>query len=214
MKKLLVILALFYLLPAMSQQNEAIPEPEFIGEVYIANIERAQYRLLPKERASRRVVNVFNSVTTRLILEERQSPFEVGDNMDYVVIIKAEDNTRDPRSLFQIFKFGINFSDERFVELGSGTVGGNFNQSETNTKSFIPFTAKKFGDSSYVLSFDISPGEYGIISDSYDDTFQIISTFSVFDYKEREQQRLLIEQKELQAQIRRDKKAAKRSNNK
>ena len=223
MKKLLYI-ALFLFSPLFGHSQE-IPEPEFIGEVYIVDTTLKQYRPLPKERAQKRTVNAFNSITNRLILSEKKAPTEYPSGRTYALIIKAENNLYDPRSLFQVFKFNINFSDERYVELGSGTVGGYINQMNSNTKAFLPFVGKKYGESSYILYIDVRPGEYGVISDMHDDQYQIISTFSIYDYEARLEEQKAIEQKaieqamKIEEQMRKQKereakKEAKRNNNK
>lgn len=205
MKKIALMFATMLCAGVAYAQN--VPEPEFIGEVIIADMDKAQYRTLPKERASKRTVNAFNSITTRLILNPVQSPLELSDRDNYSIIIKAENNDYDPRSLFQVFKFALNMSNERYVELGSGIIGGYVSNTETNTKAYVPFTAKKYGESSYILTFPITPGEYGIITDTHDDSYQIISTFSIYkqsdidEMKRREAEKALEEMQKLEAAL-------------
>ena len=196
MKKSLLLLAT--ILGILSVSAQGIPEPEFIGEVLIVDLDKGQYRLLPKERASKRNMRVFNTTTTRLILSSKESDLKLGDNNNYSVIIKAANNEHDPRSLFQVIKLGVNNSNERYVEIGSSSATTYVASSEANTQAFVSFSAKKYGESSYILTFPITPGEYGIITDTHDDAYQIISTFSIFNYQSWMAERKEAERKALE----------------
>lgn len=91
----------------------------------------------------------------------------------------------------------------------------------SNTKGFLPFVGKKYGESSYILYIDVDPGEYGVITDMHDDQYQIISTFSIYDSEARLEEQKAMEQKALkqamkiEAQMRKQKeREAKRNKNK
>lgn len=75
-------------------------------------------------------------------------------------IIRAKDNDMDPTGCVGIYRFVVNKKKNRerkMAEMGllSGT---SFNTGATD----VVFTAKKYGESSYIIEAAIEPGEYAI----------------------------------------------------
>jgi hypothetical protein len=162
-----------------------VPEPEFIGEAIIVDVDTKQYKRLPKERGIVRVVNFMGERTSRIVLSDA-SPFVISDKTNCAVIIKAENNSYDPMSVIQVFRFETNMSNQRVTELSRASSGGYFAQGESNRKQYVEFHAVKYGESSYLIKFPIFAGHYGIITGGVDESNLIIATFDVFDTAEKD----------------------------
>lgn len=160
-----------------------IPEPEFIGEVIIYN-SLGQWRRLPKERgfmktsasASAYLFGV-GRATSRLVLSGEYSEMQIPNNDTYGFIIKAENNDYDPSSIIKLVKFECT-NTERRTDLASAHTWGEL---QSNLSTYVPFRAKKYGESSYHIVATMEVGEYGFIVDSKDDVNKIVATFSVYD---------------------------------
>lgn len=176
---------------------QTIPEPEFIGEAYLVNLDNPMYRKLPKERGIVRATNFMGNFTKRIILSEG-SPLQISDRINIGVIIKMDNNSYDPVSVFQVFKLPINGYRQRVIELSRISTGSYLAVGEGNVKSYVDFTAEKYGESSYLLRFPISEGHYGIITGDIDEEKLLITTFDVYDAakKEREERARMLEQAE------------------
>lgn len=176
---------------------QTIPEPEFIGEAYLVNLDNPMYRKLPKERGIVRATNFMGNFTKRIILSEG-SPLQISDRINIGVIIRVADNTYDPTSMFQVFKLPVNGYNQRVIELSRVSAGSYLAVGEGNVKSYVDFTAEKYGESSYLLRFPISEGHYGIITGDIDEEKLLITTFDVYDAakKEREERARMLEQAE------------------
>ena len=68
------------------------------------------------------------------------------------------DNASDPTSFIQVVKFEEK-KKERKTELANVNWLGNVSEGNMN---FIPFTGKRYGNSSYILTFEAPEGEYGV----------------------------------------------------
>lgn len=210
MKKILLLIAAIAAFnPSYSQ---AIPEPEFIGEAVLVDLETKQFRKLPKERAVKRDANFMGYQTVRLVMKDEISPLEISDKTDCAIIIKAENNSYDPMALFQIFKFEENMDGKRVCELASASAGNYYAEGNANNKMYVDFDAKKYGETSYLLSFPISAGQYGVMTGALNDDALIIATFGVFDSAKREAAEYEAARKLQIKQEKEQKKAARRNN--
>ena len=197
-KIVLLLLCAFTWLVGFTQ---TIPEPEFIGEAYLVNLDNPMYRKLPKERGIVRATNFMGNFTKRIILSEG-SPLQISDRINVGVIIRVVDNAYDPTSMFQVFKLPKNGYNQRVIELSRANVGSYLAMGEDNVKNYVKFTAEKYGESSYLLRFPISEGHYGIITGDIDEDKLLITTFDVYDTakKEREEYNRKLEQAERERQ--------------
>lgn len=181
-------------------QDIDVPEPEFVGEVYVFNRENPkQYAQLMKERAVTRTsasvstyLTGIGRATSKLVLKSAMSDLTIPNTLKYAFIVKAENNNYDPASLIQLIKFDV-FPNERRSELSSVATWGTIKQ---NNKNYVPFSAKKYGESSYLIVADLGVGEYGFILSARDDINSVIATVSVFDQAGLDAQRA----EELEAQ--------------
>lgn len=187
MRKILIVACV--LLASSFHAFGQVPEPEFIGEVIVARSDtQLQYRTLPKERAQIRtaasasmyLIGVGN-VKSKLTVEGLASPIQLSDKYEYNFIVKAENNNYDPVSIIRIFKFqqeeGV--SPKRTSVLVKNSTFGSL---DTNTREYISFSAKRYGESSYILSVRLTEGEYGITVDDIDDANSVVATFGVYDH--------------------------------
>ena len=217
MKKILIAMAIMTICAtAQAQSLPAIPEPEFIGEAVIVDLTTGQSRKIPKERGMIRNANFMGYITKKIVMKSKISPLEISDNINCAVIIKAENNLYDPISLFQLFRFEQNIDNQRVAELGSVNSSTYYAEGNSNTKKYVDFIAKKYGESSYILTFPISAGNYGIITGSLDEESIIVATFDVFDSAaraEQEAKRLAEEQAKMERKKKQEERRLKRSSN-
>lgn len=191
MKKIFLIISIIIYSTAQAQDIPVIPEPEFIGEAIVARVNVGDSRVLPKERASRKTaagasVYLFGvgSAKSKLTLPEKHSPLQLSDADDYVFIIRAENNNYDPVSIIRFIKLkqeGDQYSPRRTSELASASTLGAI---EADNQEYVPFSAKKYGESSYVLKAELTPGEYGIMVNAGDSDNMVVATFGIFSQEE------------------------------
>lgn len=99
-------------------------------------------------------------IKSRLTLEGIKSVNEIKAKPNARIIIKSKDNTTDPNSFINIFKFEIYKKERRYQLAEAGTLSAT----KTNNLSSVDFKAKKYGESSYLIQLEnLTPGEYGII---------------------------------------------------
>ena len=94
--------------------------------------------------------------------------------------MKGANNNTDPNSFINIFKFQVKGNERRYQVAEAGT----FSPTEKNNLAAIEYQAKKYGESSYLLTLtNLEPGEYGIyIGDPYTENTKNnmkITTFTV-----------------------------------
>lgn len=193
MKKLLIMFAVIGMICSHSEAIAQIPEPEFIGEVFVVRSDN-QYRTLPKERATMRTAASagmylvgIGSVTTKMALEGNSSPLQLSNKNKYHFIVRAKSNDKDPLSIIRFFRMNIEsgFKQRRTVEIAKNAMIGAY---ERNNRDYVDFQAKKYGEYSYLITATLTPGEYGITVDAMDDANMVIATFGVYDQIAEEEQ--------------------------
>lgn len=96
----------------------------------------------------------------------------------FELVVRAKDNKADPMSIVRVFRMKATKKNRSAViaAVGSFTVS-------SNTMEYLPFSATKYGESSYRLTFDTRPtGEYGVIisnPNNVDEKLVIVSTFAI-----------------------------------
>lgn len=163
MKKVFLLVATLFL-GLISMQAQSF-EPDFVGEVNLVKGNTAT--LLDKEfvqvksgaNAGMLLVGV-GAYRTKISIKGGYAKARalVSDSIRFVA--RAVDNMSDPLSIIQIFKFSASPS-KRTAELSSVNT---FGQVTGNKLKLVKYTAKKYGQSSYLISLDEkAAGEYGII---------------------------------------------------
>lgn len=167
-------------------QKVNVPEPEFSDQTYLLT-SNTEYVKLPRESGvvkTKAGASVFltgiGKIKTRITLPGTSSSVSAKHGEDVRLIIKAANNSTDPNSFINIFKFEIKGKERRAQLAEAGTFSGT----KDNSLGQIDFQAKKYGESSYLILMEgLEPGEYGISLGDPDKLNQKnglkITTFSV-----------------------------------
>lgn len=209
MKRFILICAALATFLQAEAQN--IAEPQFIGEAIITNLNNGWYKKLPKERGILRVAAYLGSKTKRIVMQNDKSPMELADTISCALIVRAENNQYDPISVVQVFKFERNVDGHRVTELGRSSSSDFYSQGESNNKIYIEFEAEKYGESSYLLKFPVTAGQYGVITGNIDENNLIIATFDIYDSEKRKEDEYWRLVRLAEKQAREDKKAERKA---
>jgi hypothetical protein len=97
------------------------------------------------------------------------------------LVVRAVDNNSDPMAIVTIYQFKAK-DKSRSVYLARDN-SGTFLKSETNSKASLPFSGKKYGQSSYLITLnDLPAGEYGIVvsnPNNRDEKRVVVSCFGI-----------------------------------
>ena len=100
------------------------------------------------------------------------------DGLEALKAIRAKDNKADPMSIVRVFRMKSTKKNRSAVISAVGSFSVN-----SNTMDYLRFSAEKYGESSYRLTFDERPaGEYGIIvsnPNNVDEKMVIVSAFAI-----------------------------------
>lgn len=144
-----------------SSQNLSIGEPDFSGQGYVIN---GNQNFTPLEKNLSPIQNLigFGGTSHLTISVEGCCSNAVSDNINNstTLLIKWDDNKTDPTEIFSVVKFKSK-RKERNLELRKSKYGFALMKDVENG---INFLAKKYGESSYLLTIKIdNPGEYGVL---------------------------------------------------
>lgn len=167
MKKMMtaLVLSLFVTMSATAQVTVA--EPEFSEETLLLTsdsegikLKRESGYVKTKAGASLYLTGI-GKVKSRLTIDGVKSVNDVKAQRTTRLIVKAKDNSTDPNSFINIFKFDIYKNKERRYQLAEA---GTLSATKTSNLASVEYMAKKYGESSYLIQLeDLEPGEYGII---------------------------------------------------
>ena len=187
MRKLLSVL--FVAMAAIhvnAQSDITVAEPEFSGQVVYVKSD-TEGVLLQKENAKVKTkagasVYMFGigSVKSRIHIEGKQSRIRIPQAYNIKFIVRAVDNKTDPLDIINVVQFDIKGNARRAELSKSNTFGG----SSSNNMKRIDFNYKKYGNDSYLISFDnLKKGEYGITvanpNDKDESNSLIVATFGI-----------------------------------
>ena len=150
---------------AMAQQV-SVEEPEFAEQSLVLTSD-STFVMLPRESASLKAkasaslyLTGIGKVKSRITLKGENSNVVVKQAPAIRLIVKASDNKTDPKSFISFFKFEVKTNKRQALVAEVGTFTG----ASENSLSNIDFNAKKYGESSYLISLDnLEPGEYGLL---------------------------------------------------
>ncbi len=177
--------SIFSLSNLHAQDVNSVTEPDFIGEVIIVRadnttnaLEKSPVQTKTKAGASLYLVGIGN-VKTKMKIVGCCAGVRAKSSDNIRFIVRAADNNTDPLAFIKIFEFESK-KKERTAELASiSTFGG----SSSNNLKELPFTAKKFGVSSYLITItENRTGEFGIVTmnpNALDEKTTIISSFGI-----------------------------------
>lgn len=162
------------------------PEPDFIGEVLFVDpetgatvkLEKQTVMLQSRVNATGIMFGIGKS-KTKLVIDGPSAAVRLDKAKPIRFIVKAVDNQTDPMAIINIFRFDNN-KKQRLAETASVS---SFGSVKSNKLDYLPFTGKKYGESSYLLTLDKQePGEYGITvqnPNNRDEKNVIVATFAI-----------------------------------
>ncbi len=167
---LFIIICLFFSIGMTYSQNIKITEPEFTGIILYVNdtigegvrLEHQTATFLTELNESVYDPNIGQTNTTatsKNIVNGNSSPIKIANRDKIQLIVKVANNNVDPVSTINIFKLKSE-NDRRTLELVSAKASGG---SVPANIQYIPFSAKKYGTSSYLIEIrNIEQGEYAM----------------------------------------------------
>ena len=141
-------------------------EPEWTGEVAVLKIdgdtisiptEKTIPQIKTSASAGRLLVGIGN-VRRKAVIKNGRSTTQIQPSDMITLVVKCKDNDTDPTTFNQVVKFEEK-KKERKTELANVNWLGNV--SEGNME-YISFNGKRYGQSSYILTFTDPEGEYGV----------------------------------------------------
>ena len=156
-------------------------EPEFEGEVVGVFPDGSSKKLEKHNVRMRTGAGVYiagfaaSKSKTKVLVEGGSASVRFDAAQPIALIVRAKDNKADPMSIVRVFRMKKNRSAV-ISAVGSFSVN-------SNTMDYLRFSAEKYGESSYRLTFDERPaGEYGIIvsnPNNVDEKMVIVSAFAI-----------------------------------
>ena len=144
---------------------QEISEPEFIGEAKIIIADSMEINLpietaMIKARANASLyIFGMGNIKSVFYLNGAISSARIPNSDDFYILVRTDDNRHSPSAYIKIFRFDVK-PDRRQAEWSSL---GTFTGASANNLSYVPFVAKKYGDSSYLIKLtEPTTGEYGI----------------------------------------------------
>ncbi len=184
MKKLLFLMAFAALTWGGVTVTAQTLEPEFEGEVVGVFPDGSSRKLEKHNVRIRTGAGVYiagfaaSKSKTKVVIDGDRAATRFEGDAPVELIIRAQDNKADPMSIVRIFRLKSTKKNRSAVIAATGSFSVN-----SNTMEFLPFTATKYGESSYRLTLDERPtGEYGITvsnPNNVDERQVIVSTFAI-----------------------------------
>lgn len=185
-KKFLYLTALMAVMLGGGNAMAQSLEPDFEGEVVGVYPDGTTKRLEKQNTRIKTGGSVYvagfavNKTKTKVLIEGGAASVRFRSDEPLQLIARAKDNNSDPMSIVRVFRMKSNKKQRSAVIAAAGT----FNTT-SNDMEYLPFEAKKYGESSYLLTFEQRPaGEYGIIisnPNNVDEKMVIVSTFGIDD---------------------------------
>lgn len=159
-------------------------EPEWAGEVNILKIdedtiaiptEKSIPQIKTSSSAGRLLVGIGN-VRSKAVIKNGKSATQIQPSNVITLVVKCKDNETDPTTFIQVVKFEEK-KKERKTELANVNWLGNVSEGNMD---FIQFTGKRYGKSSYILTFQAPEGEYGVRVLNPNDKDEKVTVFYCF----------------------------------
>ncbi len=179
MKTTSIIITLLLAVNYTYSQNINIPEPEWEGYVVYVNDSIGNGLELEKQKAYSKtnanaslIVTGLGKVKARSCVNGGVSNVIIHSNENLQFIVKHSSNKVDPRTIINLFKLESD-SKKRCAEVASL---GSFSGSKTMDIDYIQFTAKKYGETSYLITIaSIDDGEYALTLENTREVFNLFS---------------------------------------
>lgn len=180
----LVLLSLLFT-PLYAQQ-----EPEFIGEVLAFGAKGKDAVLLPKEHVSGLKANALSFSSFGYISQKAtikgaasEAQFDIEDKLQFIV--RSVNQDLDPAAYIKvIYMKRKNDQNERIFSSSEAfviNIGFASNYNETTHQNQVSFTAKRFGENSYLVEIQ-NPllGEYAFVTANPHNLNEISTIFATF----------------------------------
>ena len=185
-KKFLYLTALMAVMLGGGNAMAQSLEPEFEGEVVAVFPDGTSGKLEKHTVRIKTGAGVYIAgfaaakQKTKVVIDGGTASVRMDGSQPVELIVRAKDNKADPMSIVRVFRMKSNKKQRSAVIAAAGT----FNTT-SNDMEYLPFEAKKYGESSYLLTFEQRPaGEYGVIisnPNNVDEKMVIVSTFGIDD---------------------------------
>ncbi len=191
-KKFLFLMAAMAFFPGGGVAAQSL-EPDFEGEVMGVFPDGSAKKLEKHNVRMRTGAGVYiagfaaSKSKTKVIIDGGSASVRFRSGEPVALVVRAQDNKADPMSIVRVFRMKANKKQRSAVISAVGTFSVSSNEMD-----YLPFSAKKYGESSYYLTFDKTPaGEYGVIvsnPNNVDEKMVIVSTFAIDDAVKTEQE--------------------------
>ena len=116
-----------------------------------------------------------------IVFKGQSSSYTTDANKDMQILFRNDSNEIDPQDIIRVVKFNVN-KKERRIQWKNFTTS-MLGTEDATKNGYLSFSAKKYGDSSYLITIpaaQLEKGEYGIIVSSAGvSTIIPIATFSI-----------------------------------
>lgn len=179
MKTISIIITILLTANYTFSQNIKILEPEWEGNAVYVNDSVGSGLELEKQKAYSKananaslIVTGVGKVKAKSCVNGGSSNVIINSNKNIQFIVKHSSNKVDPRMIINLFKLESD-SKKRCAEVASL---GSFSGSKTRNIDYVQFTAKKYGETSYLITIEsIEDGEYALTLESSRDVFNLFS---------------------------------------
>lgn len=180
MKKILLLLVCCLGMNSYAQEPLQFAEPEFTGHVLTIlpgdkTTQLIQESLAPRRRATTTsTLFGIGKIKDEVVLNTPHSPIRLKLSDGIAFIVRVPDNSIDPMSEITVFKFETTRKRRQAAYASIGTFG----DIQSNTLLRQPFSARRFGTSSYLIVLkEPQVGEYGILVNAVSNIN--VSTFGI-----------------------------------
>lgn len=183
MKKIYAIFLLSVVLSAVSASAQRF-EPKWVGDVNILAFEEDTIAI-PAERSrvvyeggasATLLIFGIGEVTDNAVVRGKRSSVQFIPGDSLTMIVRYNDNKYSPSSVIQIIKMKEK-RNKRQIKLSSLNW---LYQKKSGEFSLIPFTAERYGTTSYILKMPIIEGEFGVRVLNPDDQSEKMLELSCF----------------------------------
>lgn len=163
MKRLIIyVMAVCFAMAGYAQRFE----PKWAGEVVALQIdtdtiatptEKSNVQIKTSQSAGQILVGIGN-IRQKIVIKGGQSAVQLDPEKPTCLIVRWKDNEFDPASFIQLVKFEEK-KKERKAEIANVNWLGTVTEGDMK---YVPFTAERYGNKSYIIFFQPEEGEYGV----------------------------------------------------
>lgn len=165
-------------------------EPEMVGDVCVLEISNDTV-LIPTEKAipqiktaasAGKILVGIGNVRSKAVIKGAKSPTQIQAEGPVSIVVKCQDNSSDPTAFIQLVKLEEKKKDRR-AELANVNWLGSVTE---GNMEYVGFRSKRYGESSYILTFPAMEGEYGVRilnPNDVDEKMPVFNCFGIHNYE-------------------------------